>query len=397
MVGGNSGLEGGALGTTPAFNITELQAGSKNLLIEPISSEYLFVMSDRPQTLVTVNGVGAVCQSNCSFNFTPSVPTLTNAVLTSTNTLNLTLNYTGSSSSSFQLKDFTVSVDGVTCLSMSGSITNINCVLPKNADGSLQVRAGNFTPMAMIAKIGAAKPAATPPKIMIPLRFTNFMPTTTGFVGGISMILKGSGFPFDLSASAGLTVTMCSQPATINSINNTFINITVPECTVSATSIVVSYGAATASLAFNYDPTMVSPEISSINPNSASPVLKGSMTINGLRFGTNRSEVTVWLTNSTARVYQLNVIRINDTQLLVKLPGGLPGTFKVVVSRLGYGNSKESTAGIATFKYEIVINSVSPTVGSRSGGTILTITGRNFSPDPTDNQVFVGEAINWFC
>ena len=397
IVGDNAGLEGGRLGTTPEFNITRLQSGSTNLLIEPINSEYLFTSSDKPQVLVNVNGIVATCQTNCSFYFTPVIPTLTNAALTPTNTLNLTLSYNGTNSSAFNLKDYSVSVDGINCSPLSGSITNINCVLPKNSDGSLQLRAGSFKPVVMINKVGAAKPLTTLPNINIPLRLTNFTPNTTGQVGGISMILKGNGFPFNLSVADGFTLSMCAQQPAINWINNTHINMTVPECASLSTTISVQLGTAVASLPFSFDPNMVPPVINSISPTSASPVLKGSLTINGIRFGTNRSEVTVWLVNTTARVYQLNVIRINDTQLLVKLPGGLPGTFKVVVSRVGFGNSMESTVGAATFVYEVVVTSISPLTGSINGGTILTITGRNFSPDPAENQVFVGGAMNWFC
>ena len=350
IVADSSALEGGSNGT-PEFTVVELQAGSTNLMIEPINSEFLFTLSDKPQVLVNANGIQAVCQTNCSFSFTPILPTITSNTLTPSNSLNVTLAYNGTNSNAFNIRDFSISLAGVDCLSISGSITNINCVLPKNTDGSLRIPAGNYTPLVLIARIGGAKPLITLPKILVPLRLTNFTPSTTGQVGGISMILKGNGYPFNASVSNGFSVTFCSQQPPINWVNNTHINITVPECASLTTTITVQQNTATASLPFNYDSTMIPPEIGSISPTSASPVLKGALTINGLRFGTNRSEITVWLANATARVYQLNVIRINDTQLLVKLPGGLPGAFKVVVSRVGYGNSRETTVGAAAFVY----------------------------------------------
>jgi hypothetical protein len=159
----------------------------------------------------------------------------------------------------------------------------------------------------------------------------------------------------------------------------------------------VQYNLKSASMTFSYDPTIQPPVVSSISPASASPVLKGSMAINGLRFGTNISELAVYLTNSTSTVYQLNVLRANDTQLLVKLPGGLPGVFNVIVNRYNYGGSTEGTPNASQFTYEIVMTGVSPVTGSINGGTIITITGRNFSPDPLDNQVYIGNAINWIC
>lgn len=139
--------------------------------------------------------------------------------------------------------------------------------------------------------------------------------------------------------------------------------------------------------------------ITSLSTNSASPVLKGTLFIYGNGFGTTRADLAVYLVNSTGfRVYQLNILDGNDTSLKVKLSGGVTGAFKASVVRAGYGSSTESAAGAADFKYEIVVTGVAPaTAASRNGGTVLTVTGRNFSPDPLDNQVYVSDEINWFC
>ena len=47
--------------------------------------------------------------------------------------------------------------------------------------------------------------------------------------------------------------------------------------------------------------------------------------------------------------------------------------------------------------YELVIESISPTTGYYHGGTLVTVTGRNFSPNDAENLVFVGNELNWFC
>ena len=41
------------------------------------------------------------------------------------------------------------------------------------------------------------------------------------------------------------------------------------------------------------------------------------------------------------------------------------------------------------------MKSISPTSGSNAGGTIITITGENFTPG--SNQVYIGSAVNWIC
>jgi hypothetical protein len=136
--GDNRYLEGGSIGTTPDIFVTRLQAGSTNLLVEPINAEYLSTFSNQSQVLVSVNGARAVCKTNCSFSFTPSVPTLTSVTLTSTPALNLTLNYANSSfsSNSIGLANLHITIDNTSCISLSGSTTNIVCFLPKNADNT---------------------------------------------------------------------------------------------------------------------------------------------------------------------------------------------------------------------------------------------------------------------
>lgn len=59
-----------------------------------------------------------------------------------------------------------------------------------------------------------------------------------------------------------------------------------------------------------------------ISPKSHSPVLKGFMNITGESFGTDKSLLTVWLTQDGVNVYQLNVLEVSDTNIYVKIPGG---------------------------------------------------------------------------
>jgi hypothetical protein len=50
-----------------------------------------------------------------------------------------------------------------------------------------------------------------------------------------------------------------------------------------------------------------------------------------------------------------------------------------------------ATNGSNLFTYELSISSISPTTGSIGGGSLITVTGVNFSPDPLDNLVFIGD------
>lgn len=44
-----------------------------------------------------------------------------------------------------------------------------------------------------------------------------------------------------------------------------------------------------------------------------------------------------------------------------------------------------------------MITNISPNQGQYNGGTLITITGRNFSPDIRENLVTVGHELNWLC
>jgi hypothetical protein len=56
-----------------------------------------------------------------------------------------------------------------------------------------------------------------------------------------------------------------------------------------------------------------------------------------------------------------------------------------------------ATAGADQFQYLFSITSVTPNTGSYNGGTLLTITGTNFSPATADTLVYIGDTLNWFC
>jgi|APCry1669189070_1035195.scaffolds.fasta_scaffold179478_1 hypothetical protein len=43
----------------------------------------------------------------------------------------------------------------------------------------------------------------------------------------------------------------------------------------------------------------------------------------------------------------------------------------------------------------VLVKSVTPNKGSGAGGTLITITGENFTPGSV--QVFIGNAVNWLC
>lgn len=72
----------------------------------------------------------------------------------------------------------------------------------------------------------------------------------------------------------------------------------------------------------------------------------------------------------------------------IKFPGADSGSYYVQVHSATIGRIDKTPLAI-----EIIskITGISPMVGSTLGGTLLTIDGENFSDDPYDNPVKVGD------
>jgi hypothetical protein len=67
IVSSNTNLQGGRDGTQPAVLVNEVRAGSTNLLVEPVTVEYLFTNAGIPQVQVTVGNVLGKCLGDCSY------------------------------------------------------------------------------------------------------------------------------------------------------------------------------------------------------------------------------------------------------------------------------------------------------------------------------------------
>jgi len=125
--------------------------------------------------------------------------------------------------------------------------------------------------------------------------------------------------------------------------------------------------------------------------------MKGVMNITGSGFGSDPSQLIVYLTNSSGNIYQMKVLSVTDTFIKAGIPGGLPGIFDVNVIKTGFGNAVPNPTTANDFTYEVVIDSISPNIGSIGGGTLITITGRNFVPDILDTMVTIGNELNQLC
>ena len=106
----------------------------------------------------------------------------------------------------------------------------------------------------------------------------------------------------------------------------------------------------------------------------------------------------MFLSNATGKIYRLKVLALNNSYIKVGVSGGLPGVYTVEVTLSNSaGNSIPAINGSNIFEYTLQVISVYPKNGSLFGGTLITITGVNFSPVEGETHVYVGPALNWFC
>lgn len=91
----------------------------------------------------------------------------------------------------------------------------------------------------------------------------------------------------------------------------------------------------------------------------------------------------------------MKVLKATDTLIQAGIPGGLPGQYDVRLIKGGFGFAVPTISTL--FTYETVIDSIVPSSGSYFGGTLITITGKNFVPDVLDTMVTIGNELNQLC
>lgn len=388
-----SGLSGGA--TSPTIALTVRRQYSTAITFDAIDYRFLNTFNSKPNVIVSTNGVPAICTADCSYEFFDKLKITSLSKSGSTLSMVLTPN---PANLAIDISTLTVTVQGNPCAISAGStLSGLTCTLTNNADGTPLLVTGSATPVVYSSPIGIAGLDSGVSAITVPLVVTSLTAVNGGNNGGYYNIIVGSGFPLDKSK---VTLTICGTNATIVSSTNQQIKFYQPACpTTDAQTVTLQVGSLSdSSFTFTYNNGSVSaPTITSISPISQNPAIKGRLQIVGTGFGTNKTAVQVFLSNSSGKAYQLNVLSVNDTNVEAGLSGGLAGAFTVQVTRPDFNGDNIAAPGVDQFQYLSSIISVSPSTGSYNGGTLLTITGTNFSPAYGDTLVYVGDTLNWFC
>jgi len=122
----------------------------------------------------------------------------------------------------------------------------------------------------------------------------------------------------------------------------------------------------------------------SLSPNSVSPVLKSTLIItlgSDYTIPLLKEDFTATLLSNTNETFakDLYIMSVDDTAktLTIKFGGAVSGLYTVQLQSKQYGRLTPLALTVGT-----KITNISPTIGSMYGGTLVTITGENFSTDP---------------
>jgi hypothetical protein len=208
---------------------------------------------------------------------------------------------------------------------------------------------------------------------------TSITPTSGSYVGGNTIDILGYGF------TGATKVVVGSNEAEIISVTGNKIKITAPALNSQPTKpgapttvhiqVTASGGVSVNSDRDKYMYVAV-PRIYSLSP-SKGPTDGGTVvTVKGIGF-TGVSGVWFWndVGSTPATTYKF----ISDTEITVTTPQNRDGYAWVVLHSTGGESENAMITPNNVFKYASVpvINSIAPTAGPATGGTVVTITGNN--------------------
>jgi hypothetical protein len=349
-------------------------------------------LAEKPQVVVTVNEVRGTCSlsSNCAYEIDREKSKTPEIQCFSVEANGLSIDISNPGSLSFSAADITVDFAGSSCTSVNFDSLTITCVIEKNSDNSLKLIAGSHKPVIHILNIGYANYNANVANYEVSLAISSISPNSGGALGGTIVDIEGSGFSNSLIDTANLMeVKYGSAVWKILSINNKKVSLITGQ-KIDEGSVTITLNGKSVTTTYTYTSVGV-PTITLLSPSTSSPVQKADLTITGTNFGVDSNKIKIYLDKGTnLGVYELSVVSVTDTQIICVLGGGRTGEYRVRIVKDPIGSSQAQKQGDDVFKYQFTLSSISPVKGSRYGGTLLTISGQNFSPVNNQNQVFIG-------
>ena len=166
-----------------------------NLFYEPIPFEMLKTYETKPQIIVSVDGLPAVCHNlTCDFTYVAPVGSVTAFTFDSTNN-KLVLTGTEFPTTIGDIREVVFAKSKCAIDESTLSATNLECTLVR------QPTCGNYLPI-FNAKLGKIPNAASLVEQVIACTISGSIPNTNlNLLGGDNITLSGTNFPHDLTTS----------------------------------------------------------------------------------------------------------------------------------------------------------------------------------------------------
>ncbi|NXG59728.1 PKHD1 protein, partial [Hemiprocne comata] len=340
------------------------------VFIGPIFGDMLATFNNKTQVVVVVNDVLANCSGSCSFQFSRELtPLVSDVEYSPDNGSQATVVIRGAGFTE-EKPALQVEVNNTTCHVRILSQTKVVCQMERLPFGVYQVTL-------LVRPYGFALNASTGEGIFLRVdpKLVAIEPPTASEIGGLRVALKG------INLEGVNLVLFGSQPCPIleDDRNSTRIECKVPsrgtEDAAVHVTLISRYHSTTVTNLFQYDPSL-NPSVVSLSRNRSGIAGGQELQIGISQFASYRgSDIKVQIGGSWAQIQAQMDHGVN-----VMLPALAAGWYNVSV--IINGIAVTSSRVEMLIQYFSEISSIEPCCGSFLGGTLLTISGVGFSPDP---------------
>jgi hypothetical protein len=376
-----SGVEDPLLGNEWTSNSTQIMNYGESLMFEPMGLEFIKTDAQKPQVLVTVNGIVALCSNdNCDYTYTE-----TESIVSSQTLVDNEVTITGSA---LPISDASIKFGPTSCTVSTSTETELLCTLDEDHV------AGEW--ISQVITDAGVLPNEVAEPITVSHQVDSVSPSTgVNFLGGDILTISGNNFGTDLDAVAVTFAdgTICN----VKSVEMTSITCKAARFTSDVTSpqdVTVTIN--------NVEDSSLSVEMKTVvaqslylSPSSASPVLKTELTVY-----LSDAFVDIQAADFTATLLKDDDPEFVEVELFVMSADQETNSIKIKFNgarsghyHIGLHHEVEGTVASEELAIHVhsTINSISPTSGSIYGGALVTISGENFSDEPLDNPVKIGD------
>jgi hypothetical protein len=348
-------------GFSPA---TTFSFGANTLALFQPSSTSCSSSAVAPQTVTASTGTSTAA---CSTQYPVAPPSVTSVVansgplagqntvvITGTNFVDLVTNGLKFGSTPIAVNDYAINTFGTQI-----TVTKVPLGSTGTLDVTVQTAGGTSSTSAGSKYTYVAAPT-----------ITSLSPSVGAEAGGIGVVITGTGFTnvsavtFGSNNATSFTVNSSTR-ITANfpaGVGNTFVKVTTPGGT----------SAENASSAFSYTSAT---SVTSISPNTGSTLGGTVVEISGTNF-TSSSTVVFGSTAATDVSYNSTTGKLTATS-----PAGTSAQNVRVTT--GGSQSATGTANVFTYTAAVAVSAISYTFGPTTGGTVVEISGTNFTSAST--------------